>query len=101
MQILNSFLLFLLVLVQGFDMYSTIIILKKGGRELNPIMNFLTEHFGIVPSVFLSHFWFVICGTIALSLFATSLILTIALIVLLVLNVIIAVNNKKVLRIYK
>lgn len=41
----------LLISLNIFDTYSTTIILQNGGIELNPLMNWLIGHFGVIPSL--------------------------------------------------
>jgi uncharacterized protein YacL len=42
------------VLIQVFDVYSTVQILKQGGRELNPIMRKLMARFGVILALIIS-----------------------------------------------
>jgi ABC-type transport system involved in Fe-S cluster assembly fused permease/ATPase subunit len=49
MDLATTFLI-LLVLLQFGDGVTTINILEKGGKELNPVMNFLFDKFGVLPT---------------------------------------------------
>lgn len=46
-------LLGLLVFAQIADAYTTIRVLRQGGRELNPVMRYLIEHLGMLPAMLL------------------------------------------------
>lgn len=42
---MTELLLIFFIVLQGLDMYTTIIALKQGGRELNPLLAWLFKHF--------------------------------------------------------
>ena len=39
-----------LIILQGLDIYTTTSVLKAGGRELNPILNYLFKKFDVLPA---------------------------------------------------
>lgn len=43
--------LFIFVIVNIIDIITTYIILNNGGTELNPIVNYFTSNFGLVPGL--------------------------------------------------
>lgn len=45
------YLTILLILMQVFDFYSTYIILKNGGSELSPVVDFLIQKIGLVAAL--------------------------------------------------
>lgn len=48
------YLTILLILMQVFDFYSTYIILKNGGSELNPVVDFLIQKIGLVAALIIA-----------------------------------------------
>ena len=51
----------LLIALNAFDFYSTYKILKNGGSEVNPVMNFLIKKLGLVLALVLSKLLVLIC----------------------------------------
>lgn len=50
--ITTIYLLFgLLCILQVLDVYSTVMVIKNGGYEANPILKFLMNQFGVVPAL--------------------------------------------------
>lgn len=44
----------ILVLLNVFDMYSTIYLLERGAEEINPYMVFLMDLFGVIPAMIIA-----------------------------------------------
>jgi hypothetical protein len=51
MNVLNLVLFLIVLAMQAGDAYLTWRILRGGGRELNPVVRFLIERFGLVPGL--------------------------------------------------
>ena len=48
---MTELLLVVFIILQGFDMYTTIVALHKGAREVNPVLAWLFEHFDPLPTM--------------------------------------------------
>lgn len=51
----------LLIALNAFDFYSTYKILRAGGNEINPIMNFLIKKLGLVLALVISKLLVLVC----------------------------------------
>jgi len=54
MLILNIILSVILVLLNVWDVYTTYLILGFGGRELNPLLNWVIKKIGVLPGLIAS-----------------------------------------------
>ena len=51
LHLFNQIMFVLLIALQLFDFYSTYVILRRGGQELNPVINSLIKLIGLVPAL--------------------------------------------------
>jgi hypothetical protein len=51
MNVLNLVLFLIVLALQAGDAYLTWRVLRAGGRELNPVVRFLIDRFGLVPGL--------------------------------------------------
>jgi len=54
MEIINIVLLLILIVLQFFDIKTTLVVLEQGGREINPLINFLMYKFGVKKVLYVS-----------------------------------------------
>lgn len=87
------YLALILILMQLFDFYSTFVILRAGGREVNPVVNFLINKIGLVLAL-------IIAKSVAIAgvVFIYYVDNLIAMIVLILIYSYVCLNNYKVMK---
>ena len=83
----------LLIALNIFDSYSTYKILRAGGKEVNPVMNFLIQKLGLVWALVISKLLVLVCISVLVWLEIVYL-----LVILVCIYAYVAVNNFREIR---